>query len=194
MKIDVLGTKYDLIYRDKKIDPALDKLSGYCDETVKKCIVTDMSTMEDDPQNKERLDLLQNKIARHELIHAFLFESGLAECSEWARNEEMVDWFAQQSPKIFKAFQGAKVLWGGIAVREKLSKLAHDQWSGWMKYLFEKSILNEDGTVTIPKWAVDRWKRQMSTDYDDLPEEEKESDRHEADRVLLIIGGESKCQ
>lgn len=71
-------------------------------------------------------------------------------------------------------------------VREQLADYAHVAWSGWMKYLFGKSICNSDGTVTIPKWAADRWSRQCNTDYEDLPEGEKESDRHEADRILAI--------
>lgn len=62
--------------------------------------------------------------------------------------------------------------------------IAHEQWSGWMKYLFEKSTQNADGTVTIPKWAVDRWTRQMNTPYVELPESEKESDRIEARKYL----------
>ena len=70
---------------------------------------------------------------------------------------------------------------------EKLADLAHRQWSGWMEYLFEKSTLNDDGTVTIPKWAADRWKRQIETAYKDLPEEEKESDWEEARRVIEAI-------
>lgn len=37
---------------------------------------------------------------RHELIHAFLGESGLRSDSEWAENEEMVDYFAIQFEKI----------------------------------------------------------------------------------------------
>ena len=43
---------------------------------------------------------------RHEIIHAFLYESGMKECSSatqsWVENEEMVDWFAIQIPKIVK--------------------------------------------------------------------------------------------
>lgn len=70
---------------------------------------------------------------------------------------------------------------------EDLADLAHCQWTGWMEYLFEKSMQNEDGTVTIPKWAVSRWKRQIITPYKDLPDEEKESDREEARRVLGVI-------
>jgi len=72
-------------------------------------------------------------------------------------------------------------------MKEQLSELAHNQWSDWMKYLFSKGIFNEDGTWTMPKWAVDRWNRQMNTNYQDLSNEEKESDRNEADKMLEII-------
>ena len=72
-------------------------------------------------------------------------------------------------------------------MREELAEYAHDAWGGWMKYLFEKSIPNADGTVTIPAWAVTRWQRQMNTQYKALPEGEKESDRLEADKMLAIL-------
>lgn len=72
-------------------------------------------------------------------------------------------------------------------MREQLAEYAHEAWSGWMKYLFEKSQHNDDGTVTIPAWAVERWKRQMNTAYADLPEQEKESDRAEADEIMAIL-------
>lgn len=72
-------------------------------------------------------------------------------------------------------------------IREALADLAHKQWSGWMDYLFSVSKYNGDGSVTIPKYYVDRWKRQVNTDYRDLSEEEKESDRKEADRALAVI-------
>ena len=70
---------------------------------------------------------------------------------------------------------------------ERLAEYAHDAWSGWMKYLFSKSTSNEDGTVTIPKWAVNRWSRQASTKYSGLLEDEKESDRAEARRIIQAI-------
>ena len=74
--------------------------------------------------------------------------------------------------------------------REQLAEYAHKAWSGWMAYLFEKSEQNSDGTVTIPAWAVERWRRQSITPYSALPESEKESDRAEADRMLAITGEE----
>lgn len=73
-----------------------------------------------------------------------------------------------------------------LSVRECLSEYAHEAWSGWMKYMFEKSTVNPDGTITIPRWAVERWTRQMNLSYIELSEEEKESDRDEADRMLSI--------
>lgn len=74
-------------------------------------------------------------------------------------------------------------------LREPLAALAHEQWSGWMRYLFEKAPPNIDGTVTLPAWAVDRWTRQMQTPYADLSAQEKESDRAEAERVLIVVNG-----
>lgn len=68
---------------------------------------------------------------------------------------------------------------------ETLADIAHQQWSGWMEYLFSKSIYNADGSVTIPAPLVERWQRQRITPYAALPENEKESDRKEAARVLL---------
>ena len=76
--------------------------------------------------------------------------------------------------------------------REILAELAHAQWSGWMEYLFSKGVLNEDGTWTMPAWAVERWKRQTETPYADLSFDEKESDRKEADKFLLALSIENK--
>lgn len=72
-------------------------------------------------------------------------------------------------------------------LREDLAEYAHAAWSGWMKYMFEKGTLNEDGTYTMPAWAVERWTRQANTPYAELPENEKNSDHEEADKMLDII-------
>lgn len=75
----------------------------------------------------------------------------------------------------------------GKTLYEDLSNLAHEQWGGWMKYLFEKSTKNEDGTVTIPQWAVERWEIQMNTPYGELSKQEQNSDRNEAVKFLEVI-------
>lgn len=74
-------------------------------------------------------------------------------------------------------------------LREQLAALAHEQWCGWMRYMFERSSERIDGTVIIPRGLVERWTRQMETAYADLPEDEKESDRTEADKVLALLRG-----
>lgn len=71
-------------------------------------------------------------------------------------------------------------------MRYDLAKYAHEAWSGWMKYLFEKSTINTDMTATIPAWAVTRWKRQVETDYELLLPGEKMSDLSEADKIINI--------
>jgi len=73
------------------------------------------------------------------------------------------------------------------ALTEDLADYAHTSWAGWMKYLFKKSVENKDGTVTIPKDLVDRWKLQMTTSYKKLSEKEKESDRDEARKIIVAI-------
>ena len=70
---------------------------------------------------------------------------------------------------------------------EKLAEYAHEAWSRWMRYLFSKSIVNSDGSVTIPASLVKRWARQMDTDYFMLPNSEQQSDILEADKMLSII-------
>ncbi len=70
---------------------------------------------------------------------------------------------------------------------EKLANYEHNRWSRWQKYLHSCSIKNSDGSITIPKDKVDRWERQLNTNYDELSEEEKESDRKEAIRIIAIL-------
>lgn len=83
----------------------------------------------------------------------------------------------------------------GTEMKERLAELCHEQWSGWMNYLFEKSYITESGQVLIPKWAVDRWKKQCATKYNHLSEEEKDSDRKEADKILEITDSQlQECQ
>ena len=71
--------------------------------------------------------------------------------------------------------------------REKLAELCHEQWSGWMKYLFSKCEYTTMSSATIPPWAVKRWEKQMNTPYAELSWSEKESDREEADKFLTLL-------
>lgn len=77
-------------------------------------------------------------------------------------------------------------------LRESLAALAHEQWSGWMTYLFSRAQLHDDGSATIPAWAVARWQRQMTTAYTDLPPDEQASDQAEADRAIAVVAAWSR--
>ena len=76
---------------------------------------------------------------------------------------------------------------------EIVSDWVHKVWARWMEYVFACSVYNEeDGTYTIPRNEVIRWKRQIATEYKDLSEFEKYSDRQLANEVIHLIG-EDEC-
>jgi hypothetical protein len=75
-KINVLGVMYEIIEDDGLINDGND---GVCD--------------------------VYNEVMRHELVHAFFYESGLCEYSD---NEQLVDWIATQYDKLHKAFGEAE--------------------------------------------------------------------------------------
>ena len=112
--VSVLGTEYRIFYETKESNPKMEGSKGYTELCAKE-IHIDRSWFEgskDDP-NPELLlkDLYLEgiKVIRHELVHAFILESGLSECCAWAENEELVDWIARQFPKMLDAFTKAGV-------------------------------------------------------------------------------------
>ena len=70
---------------------------------------------------------------------------------------------------------------------EKGADIEHARWSSWQKYLHSLCSKNDDGTLTIPAWQVERAERQIATDYVDLTEKEKESDRKEVRTYLPML-------
>ena len=111
-KINILGTEYRIETHKVSEDSYLEenKLAGYCGECSKLIVVADMSEEKYFPYMDEtEKETYRKRTLRHEITHAFLNESGLSNCADrqdcaWAKNEEMVDWFAIQSPKIFKVY------------------------------------------------------------------------------------------
>ena len=87
--INVLGTDYDIYLHNKKQDDAMESLDGYC-SYERKYIVID----------KDQPFLHQQHVLKHEIVHAALYESGLDSSTDWATNEEIVDWIAHQLYKM----------------------------------------------------------------------------------------------
>lgn len=107
--VDILGATYTIHRVPAKDDPCLSDCAGYSDWTARKIVVaSDMGG------TLEHLEEYEKKVMRHEIVHAFLFESGLAECAAedacGAHNEQMVDWIAWQGPKIMDAWEEAGCL------------------------------------------------------------------------------------
>lgn len=114
---DILGTRYEIIVKKYTEEESFERrhIVGFCDGYAKQIVVCDMATHKGwEHECTETLVPYQKCVLRHEIVHAFLFESGLAQNSgdteAWASNEEMVDWIARQGPKIYKAWQDAGVV------------------------------------------------------------------------------------
>lgn len=105
--INILGTPYEIIEQSEKENPKLKEASGLCEQYSKKIILNASLREPSDEWTVEDAEKYRKKVLRHEIIHAFLTESGLSVESEWAENEEMVDWFAIQFERLCRAFREA---------------------------------------------------------------------------------------
>jgi hypothetical protein len=65
-----------------------------------------------------------------------------------------------------------------MELREKLAELEHQQWAHWTRYMLDN----------LTPENIARWRTQIDTLYSDLSEDEKESDRHWANKVLEVLG------
>ena len=112
-----MGAEYTVAVKKYSEDETFKQYSasGYCSSSEKAIVLCDMGTYPDwDKETDVAKEGQMKETLWHEIVHAFLNESGLAsnssETGAWARNEEMVDWFAIQGPKIYKAWQEAGAL------------------------------------------------------------------------------------
>ena len=113
-KVNILGSEWSVKFGNEKEYPNLTNVDGYTDLSTREIVVDDMRALQGQIGAKADLESYQKQVVRHEIIHAFLLESGLDSNSNsadsWAVNEEMVDWFAIQSPKIFKLFNKLELM------------------------------------------------------------------------------------
>ncbi|KGJ49709.1 hypothetical protein KD33_07070 [Clostridium sp. NCR] len=107
-KIEILGEEYEILIKKPEEDTKLKSIDGYCDSSINTIVVCDF---EEDENSIMDLERYKREVIRHELIHAFLNESGLRCSSDWARNEEMVDYFAIQLPKIVEVMRKLDILY-----------------------------------------------------------------------------------
>lgn len=100
-KINVLGTQYKISYVEFNDDMECD---GLCDVTTH-----EIKIRNNNDNGIGSLEELQKRALRHEIIHAFMFESGLGfnwqHCEKFGHDETVIDWFAIQFPKILEVYQ-----------------------------------------------------------------------------------------
>ena len=119
MKVKILGTEYEIVKNAEEKDyPQLKKCDGFTDFSIKKIVVAEFDK---DESSIDDLEWYKNKVLRHEIVHAFVHESGLAENCDWARNEEMTDWIALQFTKMLEVFIQVGAIEIVFPIKERLS-------------------------------------------------------------------------
>lgn len=103
-KINILGTQYEIVE-----DAGLRRtgFDGLCRNYGKTLQVRDSTDMLDQDATEDEKRIRYKETVRHELVHAFFFESGL---DEYCENEQLVSWIAIQFPKMLKVFQEAECM------------------------------------------------------------------------------------
>lgn len=103
-KVSILGTQYKILF-DVPEEEMPDGADGCMDQSIHTIKIAEMKS---DINSLSCLDEYRKKVLRHEIIHAFMYESGMwnnsghSEC--WGMDETITDWIAIQFPKIHKVF------------------------------------------------------------------------------------------
>ena len=105
--VTILGEKWSIKVIDYNDDDFMDEeTGGRCYAHTRQITVRNYLHEE---ISRERATAIMKHILRHEIVHAFLGEAGLwansLDTGSWAMNEEMVDFFAKNIPKIIAVYQ-----------------------------------------------------------------------------------------
>jgi len=104
MTVNVLGAKYRIKVDNSLIENGTD---GDCNDYKKLIRIRDPEEMLDSSATAQAKEERCRQVKRHELLHAFLHESGL---EEYSADEVLVGWIALQFPKLLKAFRETEAI------------------------------------------------------------------------------------
>ena len=104
-KINILGQDYQIVVDNTGNNPNLEDANGYMEPYSKKIVVDGNICNKSNTKQAENLEMYVRHVYRHEIMHAFFEESGLA--YKFTKDDEdfLVDWIAKQFPKMKKIFE-----------------------------------------------------------------------------------------
>ena len=111
--LNILGSKWKLKEVPKNYDAMFVECDGFTDRSTKTMYVYDGSSELFEVDALKDFPEYMKTVKRHEIIHAFLYESGLAQCAEHQRFghcEQDIDFYALQIPKMIEVFKKAEAL------------------------------------------------------------------------------------
>lgn len=100
-QIIILGQTYSVAYKSRQEDKKLETMDGYTDCFAKKIVICNLNDESKDVECTENINGYIEQVFRHEVIHAFAQESGVAPLNE-LNEEQLIEWFAIMMPKISK--------------------------------------------------------------------------------------------
>lgn len=105
--VNIMGNIWTIEEKAVCDDELLETADGYTDPSTKCIVIRKIS------KDLKNWDAWRKEVIRHELIHAFLFESGLGPNWEHSilmgHDETTIDWIAIQWPKIQCVFKQLNV-------------------------------------------------------------------------------------
>lgn len=108
----ILGAVWTVRSATEKGEPRLENKNGFTDWTER------LICLEREPQGDiGSMETYMKQVIRHEVVHAFMFESGLGDSFEhkdYGHEETIVDWFAFQMGNIVNVVMDIQnaVKWG----------------------------------------------------------------------------------
>ena len=109
--LNILGSEWKLKVCKVEEEPKLQEADGLTDRSSKTMIVRDDQEGVEYPLDD--YPAYQKEVKRHEIIHAFLYESGLGNeltHPSFGHDELSISWFAIQFPKIYEVFVKADAI------------------------------------------------------------------------------------
>lgn len=118
LTVSVLGSEWTVMVAKESEEPRLSYIGGFTDQSCREIVIADRH---EEATIRNFMDEIMHTL-RHELVHAFMFESGLGEDwkHETGHDETIVDWIACQMPKIMNAYN---------KVATKLANMVYEEWN-----------------------------------------------------------------